>query len=177
AMTAEMLQVGVHFSAAALLPSAGRLDFFKGIRRLLGLQPGEGPGLLRELGKRVLYLATFIGASVWLTLSYGRELLVWGLDGAEQALELLCAAATAMLRGAAFAVLCFGGLDLLLARKRRFARLRMDVNEFRQEMRESMGDPELRGLRRQRHQETVLGALAQGVRRSRLLVLGRKTGR
>ena len=63
--------------------------------------------------------------------------------------------------------------DFLYERLKRAKRLGMDVNEFRQEMRESDGDPHLKGMRKQLHQELGMLASLDAVRRAKILLVGR----
>jgi type III secretion protein U len=50
----------------------------------------------------------------------------------------------------------------------------MDVTEFRKEMRESEGDPELKGMRKQLFQESIFGSSLNAIRKAKVLVLGRR---
>ena len=50
----------------------------------------------------------------------------------------------------------------------------MNASEYKQEMKESEGDPQLKGLRKQLHQEIALKNMLEGVKRSKVVIIGRE---
>ena len=71
------------------------------------------------------------------------------------------------------AVVILGVVDSLEQRRRRRERLKMDREELKKEFRESEGDPELMGLRKQMHRELLMTGMLQSVRKAKVVVVDR----
>ena len=143
AVAATMGQTGGLVRGKALAPSWSRLDPVSGFKRLFGVQ-GVAEAA-RALAKMAL-----VGAVVWQYLD---------LDALQGALHrpagaMLGDAAAALLRlflAAAAALAVVAGADVAWVRWRHMRQLRMSREDLRQEMRDSEGDPHVKGrLRRMR---------------------------
>ena len=142
-LAAPLLLGGLNFSAQALQPKFDRLDPIKGLGRIFALR-----GLV-ELGKALLKLL-FIGAVLGLLLRHWQdELQATGrgsvMAGIAQSIGLLGRAA--LWFGSMLALI--GGIDALYQKFDHAKNLRMTKQEIRDEMKESEGNPEMKGRIRQ----------------------------
>ena len=177
-LAGELLQAGFWFSWNLLTPKWSRLNFFSGLKRICGVRGGDEAaaplGLLHDTAKQMLLAAAFAGASAAVCGPLFSELAEGGLEDMQSVPPLLWA----LLRSALIPVLLLasiaGTAELVIARIRRMRRLRMDAQELRKELRESDGDPETRGLRKQLHEELLLHGILEGVRRARVIVVGKR---
>ncbi len=138
---------GLLFSAQALVPKLERLSPMTGIRRIFSVQG------LNELVKTLLKFALLSGLSVVMLWSLSDRLL--GLSSGE--------ADAGLVRGAdyvrlAFFVLCGGmlviaALDAPVQLWNHLRQLRMTRQELKDELKESEGNPEVRGRIRRLQQE------------------------
>lgn len=134
---------GLTISAEALQPKFERLDPIKGLGRIFAMR-----GLV-ELGKALLKLL-FIGAVLLMLLSHwqgrlqatGRGSVTAGIA---DSISLLGSAA--LWFGSILALI--GGIDAAYQKFDHSKRLRMSKQEVRDEMKESEGNPELKGRVRQ----------------------------
>jgi len=142
-LAAPLLLGGLNFSAQALQPKFDRLDPIKGLGRIFAMR-----GLI-ELGKALLKLL-FIGAVLGLLLRHWQdELQATGrgsvVAGIAQSIGLL--GRSALWFGSMLALI--GGIDALYQKFDHAKTLRMTKQEIRDEMKESEGNPELKGRIRQ----------------------------
>jgi flagellar biosynthetic protein FlhB len=154
---AVLLQTGFLVSTSSLGFDATRMDPRRGLSRLLG------PQALLETAKSLLKIGVVAGAC-WHALSGGMKLLPaafgWGADTLlEQTTRLVMQILLAML--AAQAVIAV--LDVVRARLRHAAGLRMSRQELREESRESEGDPaikaRIRRIRMARARKRMMAAV------------------
>jgi len=178
AILSEALQVGVEFHFQNLAPKASRLSVFSGLKRLLGAQTPEesavGIGLLIEVWKFSAMLLIFLSIATAVVWPLFPE-LVGALE-----IELLPAISLAVLwrlfLALAGSALLLGGLDLLSEQKKRRKRLRMDFEEFKRELREAEGDPEMKGMRKQLAHEILFHGFLQSIRRAKVVVVNKDRG-
>jgi len=142
-LAAPLLLGGLNFSAQALQPKFERLDPIKGLGKIFAMR-----GLV-ELGKALLKLL-FIGAVLALLLRHWQgELQATGrgsvMAGIAQSIGLLGRAA--LWFGSMLALI--GGIDALYQKFDHAKNLRMTKQEIKDEMKESEGNPEMKGRIRQ----------------------------
>jgi flagellar biosynthetic protein FlhB len=142
-LAAPLLLGGLNFSAQALQPKFERLDPIKGLGRIFAMR-----GLV-ELGKALLKLL-FIGAVLALLLRHWQgELQATGrgpvMAGIAQSIGLLGRAA--LWFGSMLALI--GGIDALYQKFDHAKNLRMTRQDIRDEMKDSEGNPEMKGRIRQ----------------------------
>jgi flagellar biosynthetic protein FlhB len=142
-LAAPLLLGGLNFSAQALQPKFERLDPIKGLGKIFAVR-----GLV-ELGKALLKLL-FIGAVLALLLRHWQgELQATGrgsvMAGIAQSIGLLGRAA--LWFGSMLVLI--GAIDALYQKYDHGKNLRMSKQELRDEMKESEGNPEVKGRVRQ----------------------------
>ena len=142
-LAAPLLLGGLNFSAQALQPKFERLDPIKGLGKIFAMR-----GLV-ELGKALLKLL-FIGAVLGLLLRHWQgELQATGrgsvMAGIAQSIGLLGRAA--LWFGSMLALI--GGIDAIYQKFDHAKNLRMTKQEIKDEMKESEGNPEMKGRIRQ----------------------------
>ena len=142
-LATPLLLGGLNFSAQALQPKFERLDPIKGLGRIFAMR-----GLV-ELGKALLKLI-FIGVVLVLLLRHWQgELQTTGRGSvtAGIALSISLLGRAALWFGSMLALI--GGLDAIYQKFDHAKTLRMTKQEIRDEMKESEGNPELKGRVRQ----------------------------
>ncbi len=174
----EMVQVGVMFSWEVLHWKWSRISFLSGFRRIVGFNAESESSLpLGLLYESTKCLAFVIGAGAvggWV-LFYGAGLLAYTdlSDNAELG-GVLAALVPRVLAPVAAVVVLLGAADWFIARYRLRCRLRMDIDELRRDLRESEGDAETKGMRKQLHQELLVHGILEGVRKANVVVVGRR---
>ena len=151
---------GLVLSADALAPKLERLNPVRGLKRIFSLQA------LVELGKTLLKFAVLAGLSIALLAALADDLLALGLmsplDG------LAAAAAHVKL---AFVVLAAGlvviaAVDVPFQIWNHLKRLRMTRQEVKDELKETEGNPEVRGKIRRLQQQAAQRRMMQEVPRA-----------
>jgi flagellar biosynthetic protein FlhB len=154
AVAATMGQTGGLVHGKALAPSWSRVDPVSGFKRLFGVK--NAAEVLRALAKMAL-----VGAVAW------RHLDLDALQGALHRpagamLGEVAAALLHLLLAVAAALAVVAGADLAWVRWRHHRQLRMSREDLRQEMRDSEGDPHVKGrLRRLRESRSRRRMLAE----------------
>jgi len=151
AIAATLLQTGGLVSGKMMVPRLDKISPWAGLKRMVG--PEAGIEFLRNLMKLAL-----VGAALWFALGDMREIQA-SLHEAPGGLPATAGAAALRLMLAA--LVAFAGiavLDVMWVRYRHASRLRMSVQDLREEAKESEGDPIMKARRRQMRQ-------AQGRRR------------
>ncbi len=142
-LVGPILLGGLNFSVQALEPKFERLDPIKGLGKIFAMR-----GLV-ELGKALLKLL-FIGAVLALLLhNWNDRLQGTGrgsvMAGIAQALQLMARAG--LWFGGVLA--CIGAIDAIYQKYDHNKNLRMSLQEVRDEMKETEGNPEMKGRIRQ----------------------------
>ncbi|TRW14087.1 EscU/YscU/HrcU family type III secretion system export apparatus switch protein [Glacieibacterium frigidum] len=142
------LLLGARWSGQAAAPKASRLDPLAGCKRMIGPQ-----GLI-ELGK-ALVKAVLLGGVGWAAID--APLIASGdlMGGAAR----LGGQIVALLAGLAVALAIVAALDLPLTRAQWWGKLRMTLQEVRDEHKESEGSSEVRAQQRQRARAAARAAL------------------
>jgi type III secretion system export apparatus switch protein len=174
----EVAQVGLHFSTKSLRIDFSKINPAKGFKKLLRIEEGEENSsfflpIFFEVMKLLFYLA--IGLVAFLATIYlkGRMVVFIDYQSAEQIFAKIFDSVKLFLVLFLSLSLLVGVWDLFSVKRKRLKRLRMDIEEFKKEMRESEGSPEIKSSRKQRHHEILLSNLVQGVRKAKLLIKGK----
>lgn len=147
-------QGGLLFRPQAALPDINRINPMAGIQRMFSIQSLWN--LLRGLLK-IGIVAAVAGVEIWQQWSQFTRYLVMPLADmlthAGQALTTIGLAAAA-----AFVVV--GAMDLVVQRQQFEQGLKMSTQELRDEMKDTEGDPRLRGKRRELMRRLAKGGLS-----------------
>ena len=138
AISGTMLQSRGLVSAKGLKPQFSRINPGSGIKRLIG--PEGAIEFLRTLMK-----LTVVGAALWWALGDPRELRAALSLGPGDLLRMMVRAAMDFFIAALVAFAGIAVLDYLVVRFRHLHRLRMTRQELREEMKETDGDPIIKG--------------------------------
>jgi flagellar biosynthetic protein FlhB len=138
AITGTMLQSRGLISAKGLKPQFSRLNPASGIKRLVGVEGGIE--LIRTLIKLLV-----VCAALWWALGDPRELRASLSLGPGELLNLMVRAAMDLFIAALIAFAGIAVLDYLVVRFRHLHKLRMTRQELREEVKESEGDPIIKG--------------------------------
>lgn len=163
AVAATMLQTQGLVSAKGLAPQVSRINPMSALKRILG--PEGAIEFLRTLLKLGL-----VGAALWWAL--GDPAALQGLLHL-QAAALLERGGRVALDLALAALAAFAGiaaLDWLWVRWRHLRRLRMSRQDIKEEMRESDGDPQVKGRLRQIRQQRARGRMMAAVPKAAVVI-------
>ncbi len=175
----EALQVGVRFSIEGVTFKLSRLNPVSGLRRIFGFEEAEQGSffpmrLIYDVGKSCAYIlgiTVVIGGFSYYLLP---QIFFGDFQEAGDVIESGFQISLRLALSSMAVFFLIGCCDLLLAQKRRVRRLRMDVEEFKKEIRETEGNPELKSMRKGLHQELLIQSVIEGVRRSRVVVVSKK---
>lgn len=158
AVVATMLQTGGLVSAKGLAPKLSKLNPAAGLKRLFGLD--SGVEFLRTLLKLGI-----VGAVLWRALGDGAALQA-ALHRPAGGLLAEAGGAALRLAGAALGALALiAVLDVVWVRLRHLRRLRMSLQDLKEEAKDTDGDPHVkarqRQIRRQRAGRRMLAAVPE----------------
>lgn len=140
---APLLMGGLQFSGKSLVPDPGRLNPLSGIKRTWG------PEGLAELAKSLLRVA-LVGTAAELTLSHGMDVLrTMPNQSLEDASRTGLHFAGRLLLATAGALALLAALDAPYQKWTWLRKLKMTRQELRDEMKESEGNPQVKGKIRQ----------------------------
>lgn len=173
---AEVSQTGFLFSCKTFSLDFSRLNPGKGFRRLLGMSEDEKsstgfPTKLYEIVKMGLYVGVGVCCSLVFSILAGYLVAVGTVAGDSTMLSQMLIALFVV-----FWLLCvaifvlYGIADFFIQKSLRVARLRMDLEEFKRELKDSEGNPELKAARKQSHQQLLLHGILQGIRQAKVLI-------
>lgn len=153
------------FAPDRLKPSLTRLSPLEGMKRLFG------PPALANFFKGVAKLAV-IGAILVFTLWPDHERLA-GLPFADEraALALMKEGVLRLIAATVAAMSVVAALDYAFARAQWMKRLRMTREEVRREMKETDGDPQIKGRRRQQREARARRRMMKAVKTASVLIM------
>lgn len=170
-VASEIGQVGWHISWKPLRLDFNRLNPSKGLKRLLCIDSEEG--VMSRLGEALLpvflAVATALVAVLALALFAKRFQSVILSDTVDLRAAVLSLIGVLIAFWAVVTVFV-SVLDIFLHKHLRRKRLMMSFEELRREFRESEGDPETKGARRQFHAELLDQQVVDGIRKSRVVL-------
>jgi flagellar biosynthesis protein FlhB len=137
-LLANVAQVGFKPTAKKMKPDFGRLNVFKGIKKMVSMQAWWELG--KALAKTVLLIAV-----AWPALTHTMQLLSSGSDASAFGMAALTATtALTILRNVAAAGLVVAAADYAYQKRRVMKQLRMTRQELREELKQQEGNPEMR---------------------------------
>jgi flagellar biosynthesis protein FlhB len=137
-LMANIAQVGFKPTSKKLKPDFSRLNVFKGIKKMVGVQAWW------ELGKALAKTAVLI-AVAWPAFTHAMTSLSNGSSGgAFEIASFTAKTALTILRNVSVAGLAIAGADYAYQKRRTTKQLRMTRQELREEMKQQEGNPEMR---------------------------------
>lgn len=142
-----------------------RINPLSGLKRIFGWQ-----GLI-ELGKGLAKLA-LLGAIAWSwAAAHLPGLLVLGRSGLEAQIGLATGAMTGLVGALLAGLVVIAAIDYPLQRLQRGKRLKMSLQELREENKESEGSPEMKSARRQRQRDLARGGVAKAMQDAQFVIV------
>lgn len=148
---------------AAFKPS--RINPLSGFKRILGWQ-----GLI-ELGKGLLKLALLGGIAAWWAADRLPALLALGAAPLGAQLALATEAFTSLVGALLLGLIVIAGVDYPLQRFQRDKRLKMSLQDVRDENKQAEGSPEMRSARRQRQRVLARGGVAKAMQDAQFVIV------
>lgn len=142
-----------------------RINPLSGLKRILGWQ-----GLI-ELGKGLAKLA-LLGAIAWFwAAAHLPGLLVLGRSGLEAQIGLATGAITGLVGALLAGLVVIAAIDYPLQRFQRGKRLKMSLQDMREENKEAEGSPEMKSARRQRQRDLARGGVAKAMQDAQFVIV------
>ncbi len=138
-----MAQIGFNFTTKPLIPDFSKIDPIKGFANLFTLQK------VMESIKITLKSMTALGIGFLFFWYYVEELPTVALFGLQDQMEWLRDKAITLAFVMLIIIFVYGIADLLLVRKHYFDKLKMSVQEIKDEMKNMEGDPHIKAKIRQ----------------------------
>lgn len=138
------LQGGIFFSFKLLMPQAKKINPLNGIKRMFGPQ-GAWQATKMLLKSTALGIVIYLSIQSLIPTMYGS-----GSLPLSEIVRIAISTAINVLRFAALAGLVLSIADFAVVRKRNNKQLKMTKYELKQEMKQSEGDPHIKGQRRSR---------------------------
>ena len=173
----NIIQVGFCWNVKKLLPDLKKFNPIKNFKNLLSISEQEGDG--KVFGAKICYDFTraiivliLLACIVYLIVCAEISKLFFLDNDDSFGISLIFSSIVFKVLATISAVLLLiGGVDLFLEKRRRYNRLRMDLEEVKRELKENEGNPEIIGMRKQLHREILSHNIAQGVRKAKVLVV------
>jgi flagellar biosynthetic protein FlhB len=171
------LAVTVITLAVQLLPGEGRfvpgnagfkpsrINPLSGLKRILGWQ-----GLI-ELGKGLVKLGLLGGIAWFWAAAHLPRLLVLGRSPLEAQIGLASDALTSLVGALLAGLVVIAGLDWPLQHFQRDKRLKMSLQDMRDEQKEAEGSPEMKSARRQRQRDLARGGVAKAMKDAQFVIV------
>lgn len=161
----QMLLGEGRFVPENILPKPSKLNPLSGLKRIFGMQ-----GLI-ELGKSLLKLA-LLGSLAWYWVSDNLpKLLGLGRGTLEAQLGFAWDALTTLLALLVGGLIVIALIDYPLQRFQRNKRLKMSLQDLKDESKQSEGSPEMKMARRQRQRDLARGSVAKAMKEAQFLVV------
>ncbi len=148
---------------AAFKPS--RINPLSGFKRILGWQ-----GLI-ELGKGLAKLALLGGIAWWWAQGRIAQLLALGTLPLEAQLGAAVEAFTSLVGVLLIGLMAIAAIDYPLQRFQRDKRLKMSLQDMRDENKQSEGSPEMKSARRQRQRDLARGGVAHAMKDAQFIIV------
>lgn len=142
-----------------------RINPLAGLKRILGWQ-----GLI-ELGKGLLKLALLGGIAWFWGAAHGPGLLTLGRSPLEAQIALATGAITGLVGALLAGLVVIAAVDYPLQRFQRDKRLKMSLQDMRDEQKEAEGSPEMKSARRQRQRDLARGGVAKAMQDAQFVIV------
>lgn len=142
-----------------------RINPLSGLKRIFGVQ-----GLI-ELGKGLLKLGLLGGIAWWWAAGRLPGLLALGHNPLETQINLSLDAISSLVGVLLIGLLVIAGIDYPLQIFQRNKRLKMSLQEIKDENKQSEGSPEMKSARRQRQRDLARGGVAKAMKEAQFVIV------
>jgi len=142
-----------------------RINPLSGFKRILGWQ-----GLI-ELGKGLVKLALLGGIAWYWAQGRVPQLLALGTLTLEAQLGVATDAIASLVGALLIGLLLIAAIDYPLQRFQRDKRLKMSLQDMREEHKQSEGSPEMKSARRQRQRDLARGGVAKAMKEAQFIIV------
>ncbi len=142
-----------------------RINPLSGLKRIFGVQ-----GLI-ELGKGLLKLGLLGGIAWWWAAGRLPGLLALGHNPLETQINLSLDAISSLVGVLLIGLLIIAGIDYPLQIFQRNKRLKMSLQEIKDENKQSEGSPEMKSARRQRQRDLARGGVAKAMKEAQFVIV------
>jgi flagellar biosynthetic protein FlhB len=164
--TASQLVLGEgRFNPDNIAFKGSRINPLSGLQRIFGWQ-----GLI-ELGKGIAKLALLGGIAWWWAADRLSALIMLGASPLEAQIAAASDAITSLVGALLIGLLAIAAIDYPLQRFQRDKRLKMSLQEMREETKEAEGSPEMRSARRQRQRDLARGGVAKAMQDAQFVIV------
>lgn len=153
------------FNPGNMAFKGSRINPANGLKRILGWQ-----GVI-ELGKGLLKLALLGGIAWWWAAGRLPALLVLGGSPLEAQLGFAVDAFTSLVGALLLGLLVIAAIDYPLQRFQRGKRLKMSLQDIRDEHKQAEGSPEMKSARRQRQRDLARGGVAKAMKEAQFVIV------
>lgn len=153
------------FNPANAAMKGSRINPLSGLKRIFGMQ-----GLI-ELGKGLLKIGLLGGIAWWWAGDRLPALLALGRSPLEGQLSLAMEAFSSLIGALLLGLLLIAGIDYPLQRMQRNKRLKMSLQDMRDENKQSEGSPEMKSARRQRQRDLARGGVAKAMKDAQFVIV------
>lgn len=164
ALLINLLQTGMVFSAQPLVPNFSKINPATGLKRMFSKQ------VLVNLGKQLLKLAAVMIIVYTSIASSFSTLLIVGEMPASQLIGFVGSVAYSISWKFGFLLVVIGLADFAFERWQYEEQLKMSKQEVKDEMRQSEGNPEVRGALRRRQREFARRRMMAAVPKATVVV-------
>lgn len=161
----QMLLGEGRFIPGNILPKPSKLNPLSGLKRMFGAQ-----GLI-ELGKSLLKLALLGSVAAYWVNANLPKLLGLGRGTLEVQLEFAWDALTTLVALLIAGLIVIALVDYPLQRIQRNKRLKMSLQDLKDENKQSEGSPEMKMARRQRQRDLARGSVGKAMKDAQFLVV------
>ncbi|MDR0444671.1 MAG: type III secretion system export apparatus subunit SctU [Puniceicoccales bacterium] len=149
ALVVNFAQVGVLFTTKPLLPDINRINPASKLKQIFSKKN------LFELGKSIIKILSLSTLIFLVIKNVIHDLLLLPRAGIKGVLELLPAVLKRFSNNVILVYIIFAAIDFVFQRRNWTNQLKMSKDEVKREYKESEGDPQIKGKRKQIHREMI----------------------
>ncbi|MEM6858466.1 MAG: flagellar type III secretion system protein FlhB [Pseudomonadota bacterium] len=160
-----LLGEGSRFNPSAIGFKGSKINPLSGLKRIFGTQ-----GLI-ELGKSILKLVLMAGLAWWWVSQNLTTLLGLGRGTLKAQLAYAWEAGMGLIFLLIVGLAIIAAVDYPLQRFQRNKRLKMSMQELRDEAKQAEGSPEMKSARRQRQRDLARGGVAKAMKEAQFIIV------
>ncbi|WDE02827.1 type III secretion system export apparatus subunit SctU [Thalassomonas viridans] len=163
-IAANVIQVGPMMSAKSITPELNKISPISGFKKIFAVKN------LVEFLKSVLKIA-LLSALIYISMiKYLPDLLNLSNCGKSCVFPLLGIMLKELIAYTAVAFIVIAAFDYFFQKSQHIKQLKMSMEEVKKEYKESEGDPQIKGQRKQLHKELLNGPAPEKVKKSSVII-------